>query len=114
MLLIKKLKLWSFSHPAIKCSGKRQFNRNKEQSWIKYSLNIFGQFSNHGIDVDSGFDIFLWGNLYDNKNAGHHIESLNYQALNLLLGVNLNLNTFNNYPKNNSEHLIVISNTHSP
>jgi len=107
-------RFWSFSHPAIKCFEKRQFNRNKEQSWIKYSLNIFGQFINHGIDVDSGFDIFLWGNLYDNKNAGHHIESLTSHVLNQQLGVNLNLNTSNNYPKINSEHLIVISNTHIP
>lgn len=107
-------RFWSFSHPAIKCFEKRQFNRNKEQSWIKFSLNIFAQFINHGIDIDSGFDIFLWGNLYDNKNAGHHIESLTSYALNQQLGENLNLNTTNIYPKINSEHLIVISNTHTP
>lgn len=52
--------------------------------------------------------------MYDNKNAGHHIESLTSYALNKQLGVNLNLNTTNNFPKNNSEHLIVISNTHTP
>jgi galactokinase len=107
-------RFWSFSHPAIKCFEKRQFNRNKEQSWIKFSLNIFGQFSNHGIDINCGFDMFLWGNLYDNKNAGHQIESLTSHVLNQQLGVNLNLNTSNNYPKINSEHLIVISNTHIP
>jgi len=107
-------RFWSFSHPAIKCFEKRQFNRNKEQSWIKFSLNIFGQFSNHGIDINCGFDMFLWGNLYDNKNAGHHIESLTIHALNEQLGVNLNLNTSNNFPKINLEHLIVISNTHTP
>ena len=118
-LLISKNKhsqyrFWSFSHPAIKCFEKRQFNRNKEQSWIKYSLNIFGQFINNGIDITSGFDIFLWGNLYDNKNAGHHIESLTIHVLNQQLGANLNLNPSNNFPKINSEHLIVISNTHTP
>jgi len=118
-LLISKNKhsqyrFWSFSHPAIKCFEKRQFNRNKEQSWIKYSLNIFGQFINNGIDITSGFDIFLWGNLYDNKNAGHHIESLTIHALNEQLGVNFKLNSSNSFPKNNSEHLIVISNTHIP
>jgi len=107
-------RFWSFSHPAIKCFEKRQFNRNKEQSWIKFSLNIFGQFSNHGIDIDSGFDIFLWGNLYDNKNVGHHIESITTHALNDQLDANFKLNTSNSFPKINSEHLIVISNTHTP
>ena len=107
-------RFWSFSHPAIKCFEKRQFNRNKEQSWIKFSLNIFGQFSNHGIDIDSGYNIFLWGNLYDNKNAGHHIELLTIHALNDQLGANFKSNLSNNFPKNNSEHLIVISNTHTP
>lgn len=105
---------WSFSQYRPKYFVKKQLTRNKEQSWIKYSLNIFAQFINHGIDIDSGYDIFLWGNLYDNKNAGHHIESLTSHALNKQLGVNLNFNTTNNYPKINSEHLIVISNTHTP
>ena len=105
---------WSFSQHKPKYFDKRQLNRNKEQSWIKFALNSYVHLINKGVEISCGFDILVWGNLSDTKYAGQHIEALSAFALN----EQLTLNSTSNQPdlKSDSEpkYRLVITNTHTP
>ena len=105
---------WSLSQHKPKYFDKRQLNRNKEQSWIKFALNSFVQLINQGVDISCGFDILVWGNISDTKNAGKHIEALTTFALSEHLGLNNTVNQTENQPVFDSKYKLIITNTHTP
>lgn len=105
---------WSFSQHKPKYFDKRQLNRNKEQSWIKFALNSYVQIMNLGVDFSSGFDIFVWGNLSDNQCVGQYIEALTVFALVEQLGLNNNSNKTEMQSDSVPQYSLVITNTHTP
>jgi galactokinase len=105
---------WSLSQHKPKYFDKRQLNRNKEQSWIKFALNRYVQLINQGVGIPCGFDILVWGNLSDTKNAGLHIEALTTYALSEQLGLNNTVNQTENQPVFDSKYKLIITNTHTP
>jgi len=105
---------WSFSQHRPTCFEKKQLNRNKEQSWIKFVLNIYAQLVNQGVDIPCGFDILVWGNLSVTEDVGNHIEALAACALSEQLNLNYNSDQAEIQPKLDSAYKLLISNTHTP
>jgi galactokinase len=105
---------WSFSQHRPKYFEKKQLNRNKEQSWIKFALNIYAQLVNQGVDIPCGFDMLVWGNLSVTEEVGNHIEALATCALSEQLNLNYNSDQAEIQPKLDSGYKLLISNTHTP
>jgi len=105
---------WSLSQHKPKYFEKKQLNRNKEQSWMKFALNSYVQLINQGVDISCGFDIFVWGNLSDTEYAGQHIEALTAFALNEQLALNNTSNQTEIQSDCEPKYSLVITNTHTP
>jgi galactokinase len=105
---------WSFSQHKPKYFDKRQLNRNKEQSWMKFALNSYVQIMNQGVDFFCGFDILVWGNLSDTQYAGQHIEALTAFALIEQLAINNTLDQTELQSESEPKYRLVITNTHTP
>ena len=105
---------WSLSQHKPKYFEKKQLNRNKEQSWIKFALNSYVQLMSQGVDFSYGFDIFVWGNLSDTQYAGQHIEALTAFALNEQLALNNTSDQTELQSDSEPKYRLVITNTHTP
>ncbi len=81
---------------------------------MKFALNSYVQLINQGVDFPYGFDILVWGNLSDTKNAGQHIEALTTFALSEQLGLNKTSNQTEINSEIDSKYCLLITNTYTP
>ena len=57
------IKYWSLNEPELIKVNISELTVPLQDTWIRHSVNVFGHYIKQGIEIQSGYDILIWGNL---------------------------------------------------
>ena len=53
----------SLNQPEVISLGLNQLTTPLDKSWVNYPLGVFAQFIKRNVEIKSGYDILIWGNV---------------------------------------------------
>ena len=82
----------SLNQPEIISLGLNQLTTPLDKSWVNYPLGVFAQFIKRNVEIKSGYDILIWGNVPNGAglSSSAALEVVTAFALNDQLGTGYN------------------------
>ena len=82
----------SLNQPEIISLGLNQLTTPLDKSWVNYPLGVFAQFIKRNVEIKSGYDILIWGNVPNGAglSSSAALEVVTAFALNDQLGTGFN------------------------
>jgi galactokinase len=81
----------SMNQPETLTVSTDNLTKRLDKSWVNYPLGVFAQFIKRGVDIKSGYDILIWGNVPNGAglSSSAALEVVTAYALNDQLGTGL-------------------------
>ena len=82
----------SLNQPEVISLGLNQLTTPLDKSWVNYPLGVFAQFIKRNVEIKSGYDILIWGNVPNGAglSSSAALEVVTAFALNDQLGTGFN------------------------
>ncbi|HEY5507995.1 MAG TPA: galactokinase [Paludibacter sp.] len=82
----------SMNQPEVTKLGLNELTTPLENSWVNYPLGVFAQYIKRGIEIKTGYDILIWGNVPNGAglSSSAALEVVTAFALNDQLGTGFN------------------------
>jgi galactokinase len=82
----------SMNQPEVTKLGLNELTTPLENSWVNYPLGVFAQYIKRGVEIKTGYDILIWGNVPNGAglSSSAALEVVTAFALNDQLGTNFN------------------------
>jgi len=82
----------SMNQPEVTKLGLNELTTPLENSWVNYPLGVFAQYIKRGVEIKTGYDILIWGNVPNGAglSSSAALEVVTAFALNEQLGTGFN------------------------
>jgi galactokinase len=82
----------SMNQPEVTKLGLNELTTPLENSWVNYPLGVFAQYIKRGVEIKTGYDILIWGNVPNGAglSSSAALEVVTAYALNDQLGTGFN------------------------
>jgi len=82
----------SMNQPEVTKLGLNELTTPLENSWVNYPLGVFAQYIKRGVEIKTGYDILIWGNVPNGAglSSSAALEVVTAFALNDQLGTGFN------------------------
>jgi len=82
----------SMNQPEVTKLGLNELTTPLEKSWVNYPLGVFAQYIKRGVEIKTGYDILIWGNVPNGAglSSSAALEVVTAFALNDQLGTGFN------------------------
>lgn len=87
------IKYWSLNEPELIKVNINELTVPLQDTWIRHSVNVFEHYIKQGIEIQSGYDILIWGNLPATAGitAATALQQITATALNDQLSTNISI-----------------------
>ncbi len=88
----KCIKFWSLNEPDAISIDLDQLLTPINKTWVQYPVSVFAEYIKHGVEINNGFDMLIWGNIPKNAtiSSSETLKVITAYALDDQLGTNLN------------------------